>query len=211
MLINGVGAVATGATVLVVLSAKFLAGAWITVLLIPLLVAFMAGVHRHYAKVEKEIELGRPWDLTHVKPPIVVVPLRTWSKVTEKALCFAINMSTDVYALQVRGNDETVDHLREQWCHLVETPALELGLLPPKLTVVQSPYRQLFRPILDFVAQIEREHPDRYIAVLIPEMVERHWRHYFLHNQNAAVLKTLLLVKGNQRISVVNVPWYLNA
>jgi hypothetical protein len=86
-----------------------------------------------------------------------------------------------------------------------------LGLLPPRLTVVQSPYRQLFRPILEFVAQIEREHPDRYIAVLIPEMVERHWRHYFLHNQNAAVLKTLLLVKGNQHISVVNVPWYLKA
>jgi amino acid transporter len=211
MLINGVGALATGATVVVVLSAKFMSGAWITVLLIPLLVAFMAQVRRHYAQVEKEVELGRAWDLTHLKPPIVVVPLREWSKVAEKALCFAINMSTDVHALQVRGNDDKVGDLREQWCHLVETPALELGLLPPKLTVVQSPYRQLFRPILDFVAQIERENPDRYIAVMIPEMVERHWRHYFLHNQNAAVLKTLLLVKGNQRISVVNVPWYLKA
>ncbi|HEY6344595.1 MAG TPA: APC family permease [Bryobacteraceae bacterium] len=211
MLINGVGALATGATVVVVLSAKFVAGAWITVLLIPALVLFMAQVHRHYAQVEKEVELDRPWDLTHVKAPIVVVPLREWSKIAEKALCFAINMSTDVHALQVRGNDDEIGDLREHWCHLVETPALELGLLPPKLTVVQSPYRQLFRPILDFVAQIELEHPDRYIAVLIPEMVERHWRHYFLHNQNAAVLKTLLLVKGNQRISVVNVPWYLKA
>jgi amino acid transporter len=211
MLINGVGALATGATVVVVLSAKFVAGAWITVLLIPALVVFMARVHRHYAQVEKEVELDSAWDITHVKAPIVVVPLREWSKIAEKALCFAINMSTDVHALQVRGNDDEIGDLREQWCHLVETPALELGLLPPKLTVVQSPYRQLFRPILDFVSQIEREHPDRYIAVMIPEMVERHWRHYFLHNQNAAVLKTLLLVKGNQRISVVNVPWYLNA
>jgi hypothetical protein len=69
----------------------------------------------------------------------------------------------------------------------------------------------LFGPILKFIDQIEREHPDRYIAVLVPEMVERHWRHYFFHNQHAAVLKTLLLVKGNQRISVVNVPWYLTA
>ena len=59
--------------------------------------------------------------------------------------------------------------------------------------------------------EIGRKYPDRYIAVLIPELVERHWRHYFLHNQRAAVLKALLLVKGNQRVNVVNVPWYISA
>jgi hypothetical protein len=108
-------------------------------------------------------------------------------------------------------NGDRAEDLAGQWCRLVETPALELGVLPPKLTVVQSPYRLLFRPILDFIEQIEREHPGRYIAVLIPELVERHWRHYFLHNQHAAVLKALLLLKGNQRISVINVPWYITA
>lgn len=81
----------------------------------------------------------------------------------------------------------------------------------PKLVVVDSPYRYVFRPILDFVGELEHKFPDRYLAILIPELVERHWFHYFLHNQRAAVLKALLLVKGNQRINVVNVPWYLDA
>ena len=84
-------------------------------------------------------------------------------------------------------------------------------MLPPKLTVIESPYRHVFRPILDFVLDLEQKYPDRYIAVLIPELIERHWYHYFLHNQRAAVLKALLLVKGNQRINVINVPWYLEA
>jgi hypothetical protein len=210
MLINGLGAAATGTTVVVVLAAKFAEGAWVTVLLIPLLLAFMIGVRRHYIAVEKEIELHTAWDLTHLQPPIVIVPLREWSKIAEKALCFAINLSTEVHAVQVKSVDDKVDDLRDKWERLVETPAQELGVLPPKLTVIQSPYRHLFGPILGFIDEIEREYPDRYIAVLVPEMVERHWRHYFLHNQHAAVLKALLLVRGNQRISVVNVPWYLN-
>lgn len=209
MLINGLGATATAATVVVVLAAKFLAGAWITVLLIPLLLAFMIGVRRHYRAVEKEIELHTPWNLTHLRPPIVILPLKEWSKIAEKALCFAMTLSTEIHALQVKFEEDEAGDLSDQWSHLVESPALELGVNPPKLTVVKSPYRQLFGPILKFIDQIEQEHPDRYITILIPEMVERHWRHYFLHNQHATVLKALLLVKGNQRISVINIPWYL--
>ncbi len=79
----------------------------------------------------------------------------------------------------------------------------------PSLTVVESPYRLFFRPILDFVSEIEQKYPDRYITVLIPELVELHWYHYLLHSQRGTVLKTLLFVKGNLRISVLNVPWYL--
>jgi len=210
MLINGFGAAATGATVIVVLAAKFAAGAWVTVLLIPSLLIFMTGVRRHYRTVAREIELRTPLNLSHLTPPIVIVPMLNWSKIAEKALRVAMILSTEIHVLQVKNGDRAED-LESEWCHLVETPALELGVLPPKLTVIQSPYRLLFRPILDFIEQIEREHPDRYIAILIPEMVERHWHHYFLHNQKAAVLKALLLLKGNQRINVVNVPWYLNA
>jgi hypothetical protein len=66
-------------------------------------------------------------------------------------------------------------------------------------------------PIVDYILRVEQENPERQIAVLLPEMVERHWYHYFLHNQRAEVLKTLLLLKGNERIVLVNVPWYLKA
>lgn len=208
MLINGLGATATGITVLVVLTAKFVEGAWITVLLIPSLLVVMIAVHHHYLALEREIELHTPINLTHLEPPIVIVPLQGWSKIAEKGLRFAIHLSTEVHALQVRVSEGSED-LRKSWVHLIEGPALELGLPVPKLTVVDSQYRRLFRPILDFVNEIEQQHPGRYIAVLIPELVERHWYHYILHNQRAAVLKALLLLKGNQFISVVNVPWYL--
>jgi hypothetical protein len=75
--------------------------------------------------------------------------------------------------------------------------------------VLQSPYRLILAPIVEHVLELERTHPDQQIAVLIPELVERHWYHYFLHNKRASVLKALLLLKGNQRIVVINVPWYL--
>jgi hypothetical protein len=208
MLINGLGATATGITVLIVLAAKFVEGAWVTVLLIPLLLIFMMSVRRHYTEIQHEIELHTPLSLKHLEPPIVIVPLQGWTKIAEKGLRFAIHLSPDVLALQVRASDKTED-LRSSWGRLVEAPVLELGLPVPKLTVVDSPYRQVFRPILDFVNEVAQKNPDRDVAVLIPELVERHWFHYFLHNQRAVVLKALLFVKGNQRLSVINVPWYL--
>jgi hypothetical protein len=210
MLINGVGATATAATLVVVLAAKFMEGAWVTVLLIPGLLIAMTAVHRHYRSLWREIELHTPLDLTHLAPPIVVVPIQGWSKIAQKGLRFAINLSPDVHVVQIRIGEKQED-LSGDWCRLVETPALELGVPVPKLTVVESPYRFVFGPILKFVGDLEQKYPDRYIAVLIPELVEGHWYHYFLHNQRAAVLKTLLLVKGDQRVTVINVPWYLEA
>lgn len=210
MLINGLGAIATAITVGVVLTAKFVEGAWITVLLIPSLLMVMFTIRRHYRAVEREIALTTPLDVTPIQPPVVVIPLQSWSKVAAKGLRYAMNISTDIYVLQVKAGDKVAD-LRQSWTHLVETPALELGVNPPKLTVVESPYRLLFTPILNFIGEIESKFPDRYITVLIPELVERHWYHYFLHNQRANILKALLYVKGNQYITVVDVPWYLIA
>jgi hypothetical protein len=141
---------------------------------------------------------------------VVVIPLQGWSKIAAKALRYAMNMSTEIHVIQVKGGD-SVEDLRKSWCHLVETPALELGVQPPKLTVVESPYRLIFTPILNFVGELEKKFPNRDITVMIPELVERHWYHYFLHNQRGTILKALLYVKGNQYITVLDVPWYLIA
>jgi hypothetical protein len=154
------------------------------------------------------LELKTPLNLRHLEPPIVVLPIQGWNKIAQKGLRFAVHLSIDVHVLQVKIGEKSED-MRPQWCHLVETPTLELGIPVPKLTVVESPYRLVYRPILDFVTSLAKKYPERYIAVIIPELVEGHWYHYFLHNQRAAVLKALLLVRGNQRINVVNVPWYL--
>ena len=210
MLINGLGAIATAITVGVVLTAKFAEGAWITVLLIPSLLLTMFTIRRHYRAVEREISLSNPLNVTGLQPPVVVIPLQGWSKVAAKALRYAMNMSTEIHVVQVKAGDR-VEDLRQSWCHLVETPALELGVQPPKLTVIESPYRLIFTPILNFIGDLEKKFPNRYITVVIPELVERHWYHYFLHNQRGNILKALLYLKGNQYIAVLDVPWYLIA
>lgn len=210
MLINGIGALATAVTTAVVLAAKFFEGAWVTVLLIPLLLILMIYVNRHYRAVSRELALDAPLNLSGITPPVVIIPVQSWTKITEKGMRFALNLSSTVLAVQVRTGNKTPD-LQPLWTRVVEQPAMELGLPAPTLTVIDSPYRALYGPLLDFVSSVEDKYPERYITVLIPEMVERHWYHYFLHNQRAAVLKALLLLKGNQRITVVNVPWYVTA
>ncbi len=207
MFINGLGSFVTGITVLVVLVAKFLDGAWITMLLIPALLLLMYAVHRHYEHVSQEMADSSPLDLTHFHPAMVVVPLERWSAVTKKALTFALSISPDVIGLHV--DCEWTDHLKKQWQDFVEKPVQEIGLSAPRLVVLPSPYRYVSSPIVEYVLGLQKKDPERQLAVLIPELVERHWYYYFLHNQRAAVLKTLLYVRGSQKIAVVNVPWYI--
>ncbi len=91
----------------------------------------------------------------------------------------------------------------------VVAPVLAAGLTPPELVLVRSPYRFVLVPLVDHILEVEHAHPDRQIAVLVPELVVRHWWQAPLHNQRAQLLKVLLLLRGNQRIIVINIPWYL--
>jgi hypothetical protein len=209
MLINGLGATATAATVMIVTVAKFAEGAWITTLLIPAIMVLMISVRRHYDREQVEIARPEPLDLSDLRRPIVVVPILRWDKLAHKSLRFALNLSTDVEALHVDCGEGS-RRLRENWSRFVEEPARKAELPAPKLVVVESPYRFVITPILEYVLLLEAQHPDREIAVLVPELVAQRWYHYFLHNQRAEWLKALLLLKGNQRIIVINVPWYLS-
>ena len=103
-------------------------------------------------------------------------------------------------ALHVDSEEGDCNELQRNWSTLVKMPAERAGLAAPPLVLLKSPYRFVLGPILDYVLDLERENPDRQIAVLIPELVERRWLHYLLHNQRTQWLKALLLVKGNQRI-----------
>lgn len=210
MIVNGLGAVATGITTVVVLVAKFTAGAWVSALLIAGLVATMLWVQRHYKDVAAEVSDSVPLQLDSVAPPLVVVPVQSWSKISQRAIQFALTLSPDIRALHVATEDET-DALREQWGRMVEAPLQRAGRKPPELIVLPSPYRLVLRPILDYVLQAEQQYPDRQIAIIVPELVERHWYHYPLHNQRAELLKALLLLHGSTRIVLINVPWYIRA
>ena len=109
------------------------------------------------------------------------------------------------------SKEKAADALSQDWARLVEAPARAVGLPPPTLVVLESPYRWVLRPILEYVLEVERQNPSRQIVVVLPEMVERHWYYYLLHNQRAEILKTWMLLRGSERIIVVNVPWYLKA
>jgi amino acid transporter len=208
MLVNGVGATATGLTLLVVLVAKFVAGAWITALLIPLMILLMSMVKRHYARVDSQTADDTPLDMSDVRPPFVIVPLDRWSRITEKGMRFALALSHDVRAVHIDCGEHN-EALEAVWQRNVVAPVQAAGLPVPELITVQSPYRVIIVPLVDFVLKMEQENKGRTIAVLVPELVVKHWWENLMHNQRAQLLKLLLLVKGNQAIVVLNIPWYL--
>jgi len=210
MIVNGLGAIATGGTTIVVLVAKFTSGAWVSVLLIAAMMVAMILVRRHYREVAIETCSTSPLDVGSLGSPVVVVPIQNWGKVAQRALEFGLTLSTDIRAVHVATEDET-NALRAQWDQVVGEPLKKVGRKPPELVTLPSPYRLVLRPILDFVLQIEKEHPGRQIAVIVPELVEKHWYHYPLHNQRAELLKALILLHGSQRIVLINVPWYIKA
>ncbi len=208
MFLNGLGAVATGITVVVVLVAKFIEGAWITALLVVLMIGFMRQVRRHYDRVKKDIDLDRPIRPADVTEPVVVVPVDRWSRISEKAISFALSMSNDIRCLHVQTS-ETPDEICTEWEEKVAAPLREAGKCVPKLEILQSPFRYVVQPVIDYVLKVERESKFSKICVLVPELVVRHWWENFLHNRRADLLKVVLLVKGNRRIIVINIPWYL--
>jgi len=210
MVVNGLGAIATGITLVVVLVAKFASGAWVSALLIMAMMATMMWVRHHYDQVAKEVELSAPLQIERVGHPIVIVPIQSWTLVSQRALEFALTLSPEIHAVHV-GTEEETNELQENWNRLIVEPVIRAGGTPPDLVSLPSPYRLILKPILEYVLDIEMQNPGRQIAVIVPELVERHWYHYPLHNQRAELLKAFLLLKGSRNIVLINVPWYLNA
>jgi amino acid transporter len=209
MLVNGLGAVTTGITVIIVLVAKFAEGAWITILLIPLILWLMHAVKKHYERVDKEMEDETPLDCSQFAAPLVVVPIESWNRTSKRAVAFGLSISKDVRGLHISCENDKCD-IRQEWHDFVQVPAAAAKLPVPDLLFIQSPYRLIISPIVQQVLQMQTDNPGRPITVVIPELVQRHWYFYFLHNMRSAMLKTWLYLRGDQSIVVVNVPWYLD-
>jgi hypothetical protein len=207
LFLNGLGATATGITLLIVLVAKFTSGAWITAILVPAIIAVMYGIKRHYTRVSLETADPTPLRLTDLEQPLVVIPMARWDKISEKAVRFGLLMSDEVKIVNVKSDtDPGFDNM---WEEMVMRPIREHAMNPPELVTVQSRYRTILSPLMDYILTLEKEHPGRKVAVLLPELVVRHWWENLLHNQRVQILKLMLLMRGNQRIVVVNIPWYL--
>jgi len=208
-LVNGLGATVTGITTLVVLVAKFMEGAWITLLFIPLTILFFAIVRRHYHYVKVRTTCKAAIDVENLnQPPVVVIAVDRWSNITRQGIEFASRLSPEVIALHVEPKEHS-ELLADDWEQYVERPFRSAGKQPPKLHILPSPYRFVIIPIVQFVLDLARQNSGRSIVVVIPELVEDRWYEYFLHNQRGRLLEWVLLARGNERIFTVTAPWYV--
>ena len=208
MAINAAGAVATGLTTCIIVVAKFAEGAWITAIAIPCLLALMYSVRRYYGNVKKQVAIEQPLEATNLLQPIIIVAMHDWNRITRDALHFAMTLSKDIKVVHV-AEDSSSGNFADKWTDLIETPARQANLPVPELTTLESPYRFVVSPLVEYVLKVAAENPHRRVIAVIPEVVECRWYHYFLHTQRASLLKARLLMAGNRSISVLNVPWQL--
>jgi amino acid transporter len=207
--VNGLGAFVTGITVCVVLVAKFVEGAWITLLFIPMLVVLFGFVRRHYHYVRVQTLCKEPVQPANQgAPPIAVVPVDRWSRISKQGIEFATRLTSEIIAVHVDPGEHS-ELLRAAWERYVEGAFREEGYPAPKLLTLPSPYRFIIVPIVQYILQLSEKHPQRRIVVVIPELVEGRWYEYFLHNQRGRLLEWMLLVRGNERIFTVSAPYYL--
>ncbi|HEX2122640.1 MAG TPA: APC family permease [Thermoanaerobaculia bacterium] len=206
--VNAVGAATTAAALLVIVATKFRDGAWITVVVIPALLLLFRSVHAHYRHVERQVARAAELELPDPAPVTVVLPVKSWDNLTEKALRFALALSPDVTAVHVYSDRDECEAFRALWAKNVEEPQRRAGLRATPLICIPSPYRRLLTPLLDFIDQL-RQQREGMIGVIVPDLVEGRWWEYLLHTHRANVLRSLLLLKGNQRVAVISVPWYL--
>jgi hypothetical protein len=208
-LVNGLGATVTGITTGVVLVAKFVEGAWITLLFIPFTIGCFVLVRRHYHAVKLLTSCRDAVNVAGLSQyPIAVIAIDRWSSITCQGIEFAARLSPEVIAVHVEPNEHS-ELLQDDWEQYVRKPFEAAGKEPPQLHLLPSPYRFVIVPFVQFVLDLSKKHPDRSIVVVIPELVEDKWYEYFLHNQRGRLLEWVLLARGNERIFTVSAPWYV--
>lgn len=207
--VNGVGAIVTGATVFVILIAKFAEGAWITLLFIPLTIFLFSKVRRHYHAVKMTVSCKQPVRAASLNEhPIVVIPVDRWNDITRCGIELAARLSREVIAVHVETGKHS-DVFDEEWTNYVKKPFEDAGKRAPELKLLPSPYRFVIIPTVQFILDISERNPKRTIMVVLPELVEGKWYEFFLHNQRARMLEWVLLARGNERIFSVSAPWYV--
>ncbi|MFG3363869.1 APC family permease [Streptomyces sp. NPDC090032] len=190
--LNGVGAVLTAVALVVLLASKFLEGAWVVVVAVPLLMLLFARVQRYYTLVGRELGLGEVPPPVPVTDSLVIVPVGEVSKLTQHALTAARALGHDVVAVAVMGDPGKALALKESWARWQPGVRLE---------VIDSPHRSLVQPVVDYV--LRAAEGGRQIAVLIPEVEPRHRRYQILQNQRGLLLAAALRARTDVVVCVV--------
>ena len=230
LVINLVGAIATGIVALVIMVSKFDRGAWIVVLLVPLLVFMFKGISRHYATVHQQTEALTPLQGDEVRH-IMLVPIAELNRPALQSLAYARSLTPRVIAVHVSLDDEEEVRFRADWARWVEGRQERLASIAeaeralsgadvregaarehvaallkktPRLVVIQSPYRSLVPPLKAYIDTLRDANANATVSVILPEFVPAHWWERILHNQTALRLKLALYVDPG--VVVVNVP-----
>jgi hypothetical protein len=198
IVINAMGATATFIVLCVFIATKFIHGAWIVVVVVPLLVFMFRAIHKHYVGVAKQLSTEGLEELRPIKHA-VIVPISGIHRGVVAALQYAKSIAPDhVQAVYVDFDEEATAKLREKW---------ERWGAGVKLVVLPSPYRELTRPLLRYIARLERKNSNDVVTVLLPEFVPAKWWQHLLHNQSSLMLKGALLFK--EGVIVISVPYHL--
>ena len=195
--VNAIGALVTGIVLLVVAVTKAHEGAWIIMLLIPLNVLFFRMTRTHYDGVAKQLSI-KGWKSAGPRRNTVLVPIGGIYRSVVEALEYAKTLSSDVRALYVNIDQTATGQVQKDW------EAWGEGI---PLVILESPYRSLMEPLLEYVGDVSAEHPNDYVTIVLPEFVPAKWWHHLFHNQRALLIKGALLFKPNT--VVTSVPFHL--
>lgn len=197
-LVNGIGALVTGTVLLVVAVTKAHEGAWIILVLIPMFVFVFRMTRSHYSSVADQLTL-RGWSPNDgPRRNHVLVPIGGVHRAVVRALQYASALAQDVRAVYVNIDPVATDHLHREW---------EVWSQGVSLVVLESPYRSLMEPLLEYVEQVAADHPGDYVTIVLPEFVPRHWWQHLFHNQHALLIKGAFLFKPNT--VVTSIPFHL--
>ncbi|MCJ7701984.1 MAG: hypothetical protein MUO62_10395, partial [Anaerolineales bacterium] len=204
-LLNGLGALVTGITAVIVGASKFKQGAWLIMVLIPVLVLLFSRIRRHFQDVAEQLSMHTVE--TFEKPqiiPRVVIPISQVHRGTAEAVRYALSISPDVTAVYIELEPGSADQIQVKWDRW--WPEVPLVILP-------SPYRSIVAPLLSYLDETDLAHDDEQLAtVVLPEFVTGKWWHNLLHNQTAWLIKAALLYRrrtlGYQR-AIIDVPYHL--
>jgi hypothetical protein len=195
--LNGTGAVMTAVAVVVFLGTKFLEGAWVVVIAVPLLMWLFSSTEHYYAQVGKELKLGKTPPPPSRRESIVVIPISTVNLMTERAVSAALSLGDTVVAVAVGGDEGECEQIKQEWDEWKSGVALE---------VLHDPHRSLVRSVLKYVRSIEDDNVT--ITVLIPEIIPRERRHEIFHNQRGRLLEAVL--KARTDVVIATLPFHIH-